>query len=155
MKTFKFYTTDSNPSTNNSKIFLNTKYTTDYSKMLDDIILADIIDKNDYLFDATPTIDICSSLKDDEKFIKATKFLANYKKYKKSYKLPFILGKMYTLSDGTPIIFYDDEIQIGFDTFKYSNFSDLSFLKGLTTNKKKTIINIYTYGAADIDINIL
>ena len=62
---------------------------------------------------------------------------------------------MYTLSDGTPIVFYDDEIQIGFDTYKYSDFSDLSFLNGITDNTKKIIINIYTTGAANININLL
>ena len=62
---------------------------------------------------------------------------------------------MYTLTDGTPIVFYDDEIQIGFDSYKYSDFSDFSFLSGLSANTKKTIINIYTNGAKNIDINIL
>lgn len=128
-----------------------------YSKIIDDIILADIKKKNDYLFDtiytSTPKY---SYLKDDENdLIKAMKFLANYKTIKKSYKLPYILGKMYTLSDGTPIVFYDDEIQIGFDTYKYTDFSNLSFLNGITDNTKKIIINIYTTGAANININLL
>ena len=62
---------------------------------------------------------------------------------------------MYTLSDGTPIVFYDDEIQIGFDTYKYNDFLNFSFLDGITDNTKKIIINIYTTGAADININLL
>ena len=80
---------------------------------------------------------------------------ANYKKYKNSYSIPYIYGKMYTLSDGTPIVFYEDEIQIGFDSYKYADFSDFNFLKSLSTNTKKTIINIYTNGAANININLL
>jgi len=159
-KTFNFIKNNSKKDYN----FCNTNY----SSILDDIIFTDIIDKNDYLFkkkiddnlidsllEDDPIILTGSSLKADNDFIKATNFLANYKKYKKNYKLPYILGKMYTLSDGTPIIFYDDEIQIGFDTFKYNKFTDLSFLNSLTTKTKKTIINIYTKGAANIEINLL
>lgn len=165
-KTFKFNTNNSN--NNNSSIFLGN--TTDHSSILDNIIATDIIKKNTYLFDYDkkknddlidaligndPIILSSSSLKASDDFTKAATFLANYKKYKKAYNLPYILGKMYTLSDGTPIIFYDDEIQIGFDTFKYTKFADFSFLKGLTTKTKKTIINIYTFGAGDIEINLL
>lgn len=167
-KTYKFYTKNNSNSTNNSSIFLNNK-STDYSEILDNIITADIIKKNSYLFDDTydpiidalnkntytsPIILTSSNLKFDDKYIKATKFLANYKKYNKKYNLPYILGKMYKLSDGTPIIFYDDEIQIGFDTFKYSDFDDFSFLNNLTAKTKKTIINIYTFGTGNIEINL-
>lgn len=86
---------------------------------------------------------------------KAILFLANYKKYKKIYKIPYTLNKMYTLSDGTPIIFYDDEIQIGFDTYSYSNFNSASFINSLTPKKKNIIINIFNTIGADIKINIL
>jgi len=132
-----------------------------YSKIIDNIIIADVIKKNDYLFTkkyndaAIFESNLGITPKFDSDLDKAIKFLANYKKYKTSYNLPYIFGKMYTLSDGTPIIFYDDEIQIGFDSYKYSDFSDFSFLSGLGTKTKKTIINIYTYGAKNIDINIL
>jgi hypothetical protein len=162
-KTFTFGTKKFNTS---STIFSPSSTRTihiepDYSAILDDIICSDIKKKNSYLFDTiytTSTPKYYSYLKDDESdLIKAMKFLANYKKiYKtKSYKLPYILGKMYTLSDGTPIVFYDDEIQIGFDTYNYSDFSNFSFLKGISDNTKKTIINIYTNGAANININLL
>lgn len=151
-KTFNFYSKKNN--TNNS-FFLKNK-PTNYSSILDDIIASDIIDKNSYLFkkDYDDIILTGSNLKDSNDFAKATAFLANYNT-KKSYKLPFILGKMYTLSDGTPIVFYDDEIQIGFDVFKYSKFADLSFLNNLTTKTKKIILNIYTFGNSNIEINIL
>lgn len=150
-KTYKFTTSNNN----NSTFFLNStpKYT-NYSEILDDIISADVIKKNDYLFDTyTSPIIIGSNLKND-KFINAAKFLANYKKNKKTY-LPFTLGKMYELNDGTRIVFYDDEIMINADVYKYSDFLDFSFLNGLSTNTKKTIINIYTAGAGDIEINLL
>jgi len=165
-KTYNFY---SKKNDNNSSIFLNNK-STNYSEILDNIIATDIINKNTYLFDCNKKkeddlIDALignksiiltgSTLKASDDFTKAATFLANYNKYKKTYNLPYIIGKMYTLSNGTPIIFYDDEIQIGFDTIKYSKFNDLSFLDSLTDNTKKTIINIYTFGAGNININIL
>lgn len=169
-KTFNFYTKN-----NSSSIFLDNNKPTNYSSILDNIITADIINKNSYLFDNKknnnytidddyiidsligndPIILTGSTLKASDDFTKAATFLANYKKYKKTYNLPFVIGKMYTLSDGTPIIFYDDEVQIGFDTFKYTKFADFSFLNSLTKKTKKTIINIYTFGMGDIEINLL
>jgi hypothetical protein len=91
----------------------------------------------------------------DMDFLKAAKFLTNYKKLKKTYTIPFKLNTTYTLSDGTPIIFYDDEIQIGFDVYKYSSFNDFSLLNSLTKKTKDIIINIYTNGTTNININIL
>lgn len=156
MKTYTF------TSNNNSNSFLNTSYTKpNYSKIIDDGILVDIIKKNSYMFgnkyytttiDTTPII-TGAALKGDDDFITAATFLANYKKAKK-IKLPYIFGKMYTLSDGTPIVFYDDEIQIGFDTYKYSDFTDLSFLNNLTSATKKIIIKIYINSGANININL-
>ena len=160
-KTFTFGKTNNNIKSNYS--FLANPSSTNYSKILDDIILTDIIDKNQYLFDKTKkesadifldnTSDII--LTGGPKLYDAAKFITNYKLYTKKYKLPFILGKMYTLTDGTPIVFYDDEIQIGFDVYKYSNLSNLSFLNALNTNTKKIIINIYNAGSANIKINLL
>lgn len=157
--TFTFGKT--NNKNNNSFQFNNS---TNYSKVLDNIILADIADKNSYLFknykedylddlilNAKPAY---KSINIDDDFSKAIYFLTNYNK-KKSYKLPFKLNTTYTLSDGTPIIFYDDEIQIGFDVYKYSAFNDFSFLNKLNDNTKKIIINIYTTGASKININLL
>lgn len=154
-KTFKFYT--NNKKNNSNEIIFSSNYYTpkpDYSKVLDDIIAADVAKDNAYLFKSSPIVISGCSLKDGDAFTKAANFLANYKKIKKNY-LPFTYGKMYTLSDGTPIVFEEDEIQIGFDVYKYSDFSSLAFLNKLTTNTKKLIINIYTNGITDIDINIL
>lgn len=136
-KTYTFYTKNAN----NGNTFFHNNKSADYSKILDDIITADLIKKNSYLFDTKPSILASSDLKIDDAFIKATNFLANYKKPKKATK--YIIGKMYTLTDGTPITFFDDEIQIGFDTYKYSNFTDKLFLSNLPADTKKTIINIY------------
>lgn len=147
MKTYTFNTSELTNSFSNN--------ITDYSKILDDIITSDVIKKNDYLFaEPKTTLNVSSSiLKDDTyEFIKAANFLANYKKPKKN-KLNFIIGKTYFLIDGTPIIFYDDEIQIGFDLFKYEDFNSNSFICNLDTTTKKTIIDIYT-NADNLKINI-
>lgn len=141
-KTYKFY------AGNNKNNNIINNGSTNYSSILDDIIVSDVIKKNNYLFNSYNDYldDLLTSkpLKDDNlEFIKAAKFLANYKK--NYYKLPkkYIYGKMYTLSDGTPIVFYDDEIQIGFDTYKYTDFGDTILLNTLPSKTKKIIINIY------------
>ena len=58
--------------------------------------------------------------------------------YKKYYKL----NTMYTLADGTRIVFYDDEIQIGSLFYKYSDLNNLAFLNTISEPTKKIIINI-------------
>jgi len=144
----------------NNNTFFHTSSKPDYSKIIDDIILADVIDKNSYLFKSSNNLDYIDDILLNAKptkelnndFLNAAMFLANYKKLKKSYILPFKLNTLYTLSDGTPIIFFDDEIQIGHESYKYSLFNSMSFLNKLTPKKKKIIIDIYTN--ADIDINI-
>ena len=136
---------------------------TNYSKIIDAGIAASLINKNKYLFKAADDYldDILINAKPinepsyDMDFLKAAKFLTNYKKLKKTYTIPFKLNTTYTLLDGTPIIFYDDEIQIGFDVYKYSSFNDFSLLNSLTKKTKDIIINIYTNGTTNININIL
>jgi hypothetical protein len=143
----------------NNNTFFHTSSKPDYSKILDDIIITDIIDKNDFLLKDYSTkkadADYFMSKTSSPALLKATKFLANYKTYSKKYTLPYIIGKCYTLSDGTPIVFYENNIQIGYDFYDYEDFDDLSFLKNLTAAKKKTIIDIYIKGAKNININIL
>lgn len=138
---------------------------TNYSSMLDSLILSNIKKTTPYIFtdykknepittfklkkytgidpfiaamlsehgDYTPE---SLSLKDID-YIKAAKYLANYKK---SDKIKF--GKVYHLADGTPIIFFKDEVQIGFDAYDYDDLLNIDFLNGLTTDKKDMIINI-------------
>lgn len=150
MKTYTF-------TANNSNIFNND---TDYSKILDNLILSSMIKNNEYLFkdskkkaeddlidamfdDLGSTYTFkCKHLKDDNKFINACNFLANYGKNKSAYTIPYKLNKLYRLTDGTPIIFYDDEIQIGTNTYKYYMFSDTDFISSLKPETKKIIINI-------------
>ena len=147
---------------NNSANFFHTSSKPNYSKILDDIIIADVIKKNSYLLNTGSTyanniddILIGSSYGYTTSDLdKAIKFLANYKKTKKIYNFPFKLNTKYTLTDGTPIIFYDDEIQIGFDYYDYADFSNIAFINAMTPKKKKIIIDIYTTAGVDININL-
>ena len=145
MTTFDIKFNNNTTNTNNGNI---------YSKMLDDIILDSVMKNNSYLFkdkkqkeadlidamfDSIGNTYICKPLKDDNSFVKACKILANYGKKKTK---GIVLGKVYRLSDGTPIIFYNDEIQIGTDLYDYANFDDINFISALEPEKKKIIIEI-------------
>lgn len=148
----KKYTFNTNSSKSNNSIF--TPSEPDYSKILDDLILTDIKEKNSYLFDYNTDDNyygadiIIGGTKKAYDFTKAATYLANILNKKK-----IIIGKTYKLIDGTPIIFYDDEIQIGFDIFKYSDFYDYNFLNAIKPKTKKIIIDIYL-NSNKIDINI-
>lgn len=153
--------------TSNNNSFLGT----DYSEILDNLIATNIIENNPYLLNYKKeknelsaiiadskkkhSFGLCSSLlNENDKFLKAANFIANYNKA--TYKtLPFIYGKTYKLIDGTPICFYDDEIQIGMDLYSYDKFSNIAFLKTLSEPTKKIIINILNAGNKNITINII
>ena len=158
---YTFKLSENKNTSNNNNNFKSGEY---YSKILDNLIYADIIDKNPYLFETTSnkttgdiyldkmigldkknTIKISSSLKDAIDFADAANFLANYNKIK-TIKLPYEYGKTYELADGTPIIFFDDSIQIGFDLYYFNDFSKPSFIEALTPSLKKTIATIYING---------
>lgn len=157
MKTYTFNTSNNNTNKFFTFSFLKKNKPTDYSKILDDIILDNLIETNSYLKDyKTKEEDAkiftasTASLKDDE-FNEAAIFLANYGKMN---HFPFEIGKIYKLSNGSSIIFYDDEVQIDRDIYSYSKFNDINFLNTLSAPKKKLIIDIYTNGAnVNIKIN--
>lgn len=145
MKTYNFKTNEFN--SNNNQFFTDT----DYSEILNAIIADDVIKKNDYLFNSNTTKSYNSSLSTDlNDLLKAANYLANYKQPSNK---KFVYGKTYYLIDGTPIIFYDDEIQIGFDVFKYDDFGIDAFINNLKPSTKKLIIDIYT-NANNIKVNI-
>lgn len=125
-----------------------------YSQILDDIILSTVKKNNSYLFNTKKEDDLIDAmfdelnhtyiykpLKGDTLFAKACDILANYGK-KKNTMNGIKLGKIYRLENGLPIIFYNDEIQIGTDIYSYSDFSDYDFISSLSPEVKKTIINI-------------
>ena len=144
MTTYDIKFTDNNiKNTNNGNI---------YSQILDDIILSTVKKNNSYLFNTKKKdddlidamfneLDHTYIYKRDSLFAEACKILANYGK-KKSIMKDIKLGKIYRLDNGLPIIFYNDEIQIGTDIYSYSDFSDYDFISSLSPEIKKTIINI-------------
>ena len=150
MKTYTFTTSNINNSKNFIDEIIGKSKSTNYSKILDDIIYDNVIKKNSYLFTGMKKSRYIGDV--DSDFLKAAEFLANYKEPKnKLYN--FIIGRTYYLSDNTPIIFYDDEIQIGFDVFKYSDFTSTDFISAIAPKMKNTIIDIYT-NARNLTINI-
>lgn len=144
MTTYDIKFTDNNiKNTNNGNI---------YSQILDDIILSTVKKNNSYLFNTKKKdddlidamfneLDHTYIYKRDSLFAEACKILANYGK-KKSIMKGIKLGKIYRLENGLPIIFYNDEIQIGTDIYSYSDFNDYDFISSLSPEIKKTIINI-------------
>ena len=146
MTTYDIKFTDNNiKNTNNGNI---------YSQILDDIILSSVKKNNSYLFNTKKEDDLIDAmfdeldhtyiykpLKGDTLFAKACDVLANYGK-KKSAMKRIKLGKIYRRENGHPIIFYNDEIQIGTDIYSYSDFNDYDFISSLSPEVKKTIINI-------------
>ena len=144
MTTYDIKFTENNiKNTNNGNI---------YSQILDDIILSTVKKNNSYLFNTKKKdddlidamfkeLDHTYIYKRDSLFAEACKILANYGK-KKSIMKGIKLGKIYRLENGLPIIFYNDEIQIGTDIYSYSDFNDYNFISSLSPEVKKTIINI-------------
>lgn len=151
MKTYNFKLNNNNTSTFSNNF--HTCSTTDYSKILDDLIYADIIDKNswlginkndtliDNLIDESKKYEYTFK-NDDDLFAKAAAFLASYNK--PSFKFPFKKDKTYELSDGTIITITDDYIHINEKMYFFNLFDDYSFIKALTPKEKKTICTIYT-----------
>ena len=159
----KHYTIKINKNNNN-----NTFRTNNASKNLDDLLLSNIIKMNPFLGakkDDTIKINFTndssdsfldaafreaglkndriiisnrygSLLKDDfdTEFAKAARFFSSYNPDNK---------KTYILADGTPIAFFEDEIQIGYDLIPLYKFGSPKYYNLFTPEKKKIIINLY------------
>ena len=142
---------------NNEKKNNNFSFRTNASKNLDDLILSNMKKMNPYInitsgdntLDAMfadagfntddhiiiPNRNYSYLLKGnfDTEFAKAAEFLSNYTPKK----------KIYTLFDGTPIEFFEDEIQIGYDLIPLYKFTSPKYYSTFTPTIKNTIINIY------------
>lgn len=144
---------------NNNNTNINNKYYnpfhTDYSKILDDLILDDIIEKNSWLNAKKEEEFIDNLIKDSKKytytfntsndeFIKAADFLANYGK--NNTFIPFKKDKTYELYDGTIITITDDYIHINEKMYFFNQLGDTAFINALTPKEKKTLCTIYTEG---------
>lgn len=155
MKTYTFNINKKNTSDKSFTFNLFHKSNkTDYSKTLDNIIYDNMMKVNPYLkskeeIDTSVLIfNTANNLNENIEFKKAANFLANYNKMK---KFPYIIGKLYKLIDGTLVMFYEDEVQIGHDVYTYEEFNNISFLNTISEPKKKIIIDIFTNG---LNVNI-
>lgn len=139
---------------NPSTFFTPSNKSTNYSKILDDLILDDLIKKNewlntktyiipgnDYTTKKTSTIKIKFDDSEDL-YGKVCKFFAD----KDSLKNTFIKDKIYYLADGTPFYITDDYITIGFNTYYFYEFDTPKFFYSLNDDIKKTICTIYVDG---------
>lgn len=161
MKTTTFYINKSNKNnSNNNHSFLGFA---DYSKMLDAIITSNVKAKNPYLFgedydlsdlgystkkpvkinitlnkkkscNGCPLKDICDNSYTIDTFMDAVKFLNSYEG-KDDYD--------FKLFDGTPVKFFGNTVQIGYDLYYIKNNDYSSFYDMLDEPTKKNIIDIY------------
>lgn len=144
---------------NNTTKTINPSNTSNnYSEILDNIISANIKKANPYFYDLKPDfgtlttstpkkqidIDItigqrkpnieytfdCNSYSD---LFEAIDFIRKTKQERPFYD--------YKLADGTPIKFFGDELQIGFDLIPLKDFSQ-SYFKTLSPDTRKHIIDI-------------
>ena len=163
MKKYTFTLNEINNATNNkfvknsiygnigTKLYYTIPSTNNY-KTIDDLIDADIIDKNPWLYGyKTPknTIKIKVKPYTSEEFIfgdeniklnYAFNFLANLPKY-----CPFKKNVTYKLSNGDIIEITDDYIHIN-QTMYFFNLMDEAFFYNLSSSMKKTIATIYVDG---------
>lgn len=156
MKKYTF-TIKNNPST----CYTPSYKSTDYSKILDDLIAADIAEKNPWLFTCddcplnttTKKIKINIKLKNNDpledvfawgkktySYNNAFNFLANL-----AYDCPFEKDVKYHLSTGDYITITDDYIHIN-DKVYFFNLMDDAFFYNLGADMKKTIATIYVAG---------
>jgi len=141
------YTFSLKNNNNTTTFFTPSNKSTDYSKMLDDLILSDIINKNEWL-KTTKNNNSTIILKDidlygDSLDKKVCSYFANYKL---GNNCPFIKDKIYYLADGTPFYITDDYITIGFNTYYFYEFGKPMFFSNLSESMKKTICEIYVDG---------
>lgn len=149
------------PKNNPSTIYCPFYKSTDYSKILDDAINADIIDKNPWLYTTsynsstatTPKIKIKINNKPYSDDLESA-FLFGDKKYyfSDAYNFfknlpigPFEKNVKYKLSNGDIIIITDDYIHIN-DEMYFFNLINTDFYTKLNSSLKKTIATIYVDG---------
>ena len=163
MTKYTFNLKDNNNFTSNNCPFYNKcKKSIDYSKVLDDLIAADIKEKNPWLYGGN-TITTSGNIKiklngfntiDDDlenAFLFGDKYKATYT-FDDAYKFftdlafgPFEKNTEYKLSNGDIIEITDDYIHIN-EKMYFFNLMDDNFFANLTKKMKKTIATIYTDG---------
>lgn len=147
MKKYTSYNLNNNYNTTSFNPFCKS---TDYSKIIDDLIFDDLMDKNPWLNKYTKNNIEAIKISEkkpiyasiDKDFIEAFNFLKNYEK--NDISKYFIKDKYYELADGTLFCISDNYIYMNgkfhwFDDAKKSNFYTL-----FTPEEKKTLCTIYT-----------
>lgn len=141
------YTFSLKNNNNTTTFFTPSNKSTDYSKMLDDLILSDIINKNPWL-KTEKNNNSTIILKDIDLYGDSLdkKVCSCFANYKLGNNCPFIKDKIYYLADGTPFYITDDYITIGFNTYYFYEFGKPMFFSNLSESMKKTICEIYVDG---------
>ena len=150
------------PKNNPSTSYCPFYESTDYSKVLDDLIAADIAEKNSWLGSTYTSKnnpkakiiignktnnllgEIHSILNKKDEYDEAIKFLDSYNfcNLTSMYKPK----TLYYLADGTKFMILEDGILINSKMFFFDDLNDNIFLYGLNKKMKKTIAIIYTDG---------
>lgn len=140
MKTYSFKL-NNNTKKNNKKQYIKTN---SFSKILSDIISANVINNNPWMKDLqAENDDHITVIKtkntidryDFDAFLDAMTYLANMDTLKDTYDFELI--------DGTPVKLFSDEIQIGYDLIPIKNNYTYADFTALKPKAKKTIIDIY------------
>ena len=162
--TFSINNSKFNKTNNGCPFFNKCNKSTDYSKILDDLIAADIKEKNPWLYGYTncttekpSTINIKFTSPDtsfddlENAFIYGDKtyYYNNAYNFLKTLGIcadcPFKKNIKYKLSDGTYFKITDDYIHIN-DEMYFFNLMDDNFFYNLSSPLKKTIATIYIAG---------
>lgn len=149
MITYTYNNTLNPEYSNNNKFYFPKSKSTDYSKILDDLIFDDIMDKNDWLSkyftkkkdDEIMSTIISTSKKEDDLYKKALAYFSKPNKYN-LFKI-FKKDTDYTIG-GTTFCITDDYIHIGDKTYWFDNFNDENYIKFFTPEEKKILCIIYT-----------
>ena len=159
MKKYTF-TIKNNPST----YYTPSYKSTDYSKVLDDLINADIMEKNSWLNTGAtckttcPFTNICTpkiTINNNDDIIttacKTLEYEANLKNYYKFFinlagSNLYKMNTLYKFNDDIKFMILIDGILINDKMFFYDDFNNYSLLKALSENMKKTIATIYIDG---------
>ena len=154
-----------NPSTFNCPFYDKCNKSTDYSKILDDLINADIAEKNPWLFgnnDNTTTtsgnIKITLKNKPTNNLLGEIHAILNkkdeyddYINYINTFDIfnlcnMYIPKKLYKTTNGDSFMILDDAILINGKMFFFDDLNNNTFIDSLNSFTKKTIATIYVAG---------
>lgn len=163
MTKYTFSLNDINKTSNTCPFYNKCNNSINYSKVLDDLIAADIKEKNPWLYSTSSSYNTGNTIKIKINSANDTNDLENAflfgDKYKTTYtfddaydffinlatKCPFEKYKEYKLSNGDIIEITDDYIHIN-EKMYFFNLMNNAFFYNLSKKMKKTIATIYVDG---------